>query len=175
MSPKKTELKKIEALKKLKSLMPQNLKLKKISINPSNVIEETKTKFNNFYTNLKKEKEKQRKKLEKKRKLDEKKELIREKKEAQKNKLNKLKEEKRQILAQKKLVIENEKQLRKNEEIRRKQAMVFQTPILLRRNVKANMDFVSTVNNKDVKIDIKSILKRVGLEGYDDKPARLLS
>ena len=62
-----------------------------------------------------------------------------------------------------------------NEEIRRKQAMVFQTPILLRRNVKANMDFVSSVNNKDDKIAIKSILKRVGLEGYDDKPARLLS
>ena len=62
-----------------------------------------------------------------------------------------------------------------NEEIRRKQAMVFQTPILLRRNVKANMDFVSSVNNKDGKIAIKSILKRVGLEGYDDKPARLLS
>ena len=62
-----------------------------------------------------------------------------------------------------------------NEEIRRKQAMVFQTPILLRRNVKANMSFVSSVNNKDGNIDIKSILKRVGLEGYDDKPARLLS
>ena len=62
-----------------------------------------------------------------------------------------------------------------NEEIRRKQAMVFQTPILLRRNVKANMSFVSSVNNKDGNIDIKGILKRVGLEGYDDKPARLLS
>ena len=39
----------------------------------------------------------------------------------------------------------------------------------------ANMSFVSSVNNKDGNIDIKSILKRVGLEGYDDKPARLLS
>ena len=37
------------------------------------------------------------------------------------------------------------------------------------------MSFVSSVNNKDGNIDIKGILKRVGLEGYDNKPARLLS
>ena len=62
-----------------------------------------------------------------------------------------------------------------NDEIRNKQAMVFQTPTLLRRNVKSNMDFVSYVKNKNGKLVIKNILKRVGLEGYDDKPARLLS
>ncbi len=62
-----------------------------------------------------------------------------------------------------------------NDEIRNKQAMVFQTPTLLRRNVKSNMDFVSNVKNKNGKLVIKKILKRVGLEGYDDKPARLLS
>ncbi len=62
-----------------------------------------------------------------------------------------------------------------NDEIRNKQAMVFQTPTLLRRNVKSNMDFVSNVKNKNGKLIIKNILKRVGLEGYDDKPARLLS
>ena len=62
-----------------------------------------------------------------------------------------------------------------NDEIRNKQAMVFQTPTLLRRNVKSNMDFVSNVKNKNGKLVIKNILKRVGLEGYDDKPARLLS
>ncbi len=53
--------------------------------------------------------------------------------------------------------------------------MVFQTPTLLRRNVIANMDFVSNVINKDNKILIKNILRRVGLDSYDDKPARLLS
>ena len=62
-----------------------------------------------------------------------------------------------------------------NEEIRKKQAMVFQTPTLLRRNVIANMDFVSNVINKDNKILITNILRRVGLDSYDDKPARLLS
>jgi tungstate transport system ATP-binding protein len=62
-----------------------------------------------------------------------------------------------------------------NDEIRNKQAMVFQTPTLLRRNVKSNMDFVSNVKNKNGKLIIKNILKRVGLEGYDNKPARLLS
>ena len=62
-----------------------------------------------------------------------------------------------------------------NEEIRRKQALVFQTPTLLRRNVKSNMDFVSSLRNKDSKELIKENLKRVGLEGYDEKPARLLS
>ena len=61
------------------------------------------------------------------------------------------------------------------DEIRNKQAMVFQTPTLLRRNVKSNMDFVSNVKNKNGKLIIKNILKRVGLEGYDNKPARLLS
>ena len=62
-----------------------------------------------------------------------------------------------------------------NKEIRRKQALVFQTPTLLRRNVKSNMDFVSSLRNKDSKELIKENLKRVGLEGYDEKPARLLS
>lgn len=62
-----------------------------------------------------------------------------------------------------------------NQEIRKKQALVFQTPTLLRRNVKSNMDFVSSLRNKDSKELIKENLKRVGLEGYDEKPARLLS
>ena len=62
-----------------------------------------------------------------------------------------------------------------NVEIRKKQAMVFQSPTLLRRNVIANMDFVSNVINKNNKILIKNILRRVGLDSYDDKPARLLS
>ena len=66
-------------------------------------------------------------------------------------------------------------QIGNNQEIRKKQALVFQTPILLRRNVRANLDFVSSVHTKDVSVFIKNILKRVGLDGYDEKPARLLS
>ena len=66
-------------------------------------------------------------------------------------------------------------QIGNNQEIRKKQALVFQTPILLRRNVRANMDFVSSVHKKDVSRFIKNILKRVGLEGCEEKPARLLS
>ena len=65
MSPKKIE-KKIMGLKSLKSLVPDNLKLKKIKINPVNVIEDTKNKIGNFYTNLKKEREKEKKKISEK-------------------------------------------------------------------------------------------------------------
>ena len=62
-----------------------------------------------------------------------------------------------------------------NEEIRKQQAMVFQTPVLLRRTVIANMEFVSNLHNKEGNLFLKKILKKVGLEGYDKKPARLLS
>ena len=50
-------------------------------------------------------------------------------------------------------------QIGNNQEIRKKQALVFQTPILLRRNVRANMDFVSSVHTKDVSKFIENILK----------------
>tara|TARA_B110001450_G_scaffold245500_1_gene258589 strand:- start:579 stop:1313 length:735 start_codon:yes stop_codon:yes gene_type:complete len=62
-----------------------------------------------------------------------------------------------------------------NEEIRKQQAMVFQTPVLLRRTVIANMEFVSNLHNKEGNLFLKKILKKVGLEGYDKKSARLLS
>ena len=62
-----------------------------------------------------------------------------------------------------------------NEEIRKQQAMVFQTPVLLRRTVIANMEFVSNLHNKEGTLFLKKILKKVGLEGYDKKSARLLS
>ena len=61
------------------------------------------------------------------------------------------------------------------EEIRKQQAMVFQTPVLLRRTVIANMEFVSNLHNKEGNLFLKKILKKVGLEGYDKKSARLLS
>ena len=62
-----------------------------------------------------------------------------------------------------------------NQEIREQQAMVFQTPVLLRRTVMANMQFVSNLRNKESNRLLKNILNKVGLEGYEKKPARLLS
>ncbi len=103
-----------QRIKNIQSLVTKNLDLTKIKVSPLNVIQETKDKIGNFYTNLKKEREKEKKRLEKKRKLNEQKELQRQKKQAQKDKLDKIKEEKRQILAQQKLIIENDKQVRKN-------------------------------------------------------------
>ena len=120
MSPKKKSSKKNLGLGNIQSLVPKNLKLDKLKINPIGVIKDTKNKLGNFYINLKKEREKEKKRLENKRKLDEIRELQKQKKQAQKEKLDKIKEEKRQILAQQKLIIDNEKQVRKNEEKRRK-------------------------------------------------------
>ena len=60
-------------------------------------------------------------------------------------------------------------------DIRKKQAMVFQSPTLLRRTVLGNMEFVNSINKNSNIIDLKYILKKVGLEAYNDKPARLLS
>ena len=62
-----------------------------------------------------------------------------------------------------------------DENIRKHQAMVFQTAVLLRRTVLGNMEFINSLNNKTSSLDVISILKKVGLEYYMDKPARLLS
>ena len=94
MSPKKNN-KKNKALKNIHSLLPKNLGLNKIKINPVNVIEDTKNKIDNFYTNFKKERQKEKIKLEKKRKLDEKKEIEKQKKQAQKERLDKIRDEKK--------------------------------------------------------------------------------
>ena len=72
MSPKKIIRKKM-GIKDIKSIVPENLN--KIKVNPFNVIDNAKDKINNFYTNLKKQREKEKRRLEKKRYLDEKKEL----------------------------------------------------------------------------------------------------
>ena len=80
MSPKIVERKKNKALKKIQTFVPKNLNIKKIKINPINIIENTKNKIGGYYTNLKKEREKQKIKLQKKRLLDEKKELHQQKK-----------------------------------------------------------------------------------------------
>ena len=65
MSPKK----KNTGLKKIQSLVPKNLNLRKFKVNPTNVIEETKNKIGNFYTKLKLEKEKEKKRQEKREKM----------------------------------------------------------------------------------------------------------
>jgi len=62
-----------------------------------------------------------------------------------------------------------------NQEIRKQQAMVFQNPVLLRRTVIANLQFISNLRNKENNRLLKKILSKVGLEGYEKKPARLLS
>ena len=92
-------------------------------------LEGTKKKIGNFYSNYKKEKEREEIRAEKNRKLDEKRELLRQKKQEQKERLDKLKEEKRQIIAQRKLVTDNEKQVRKNEE--KKRHVLFKTILSL--------------------------------------------
>ena len=65
--------------------------------------------------------------------------------------------------------------MQNNQEIREQQAMVFQTPVLLRRTVMANMQFVSNLRNKKSSQLLKNLLDKVGLEGSEEKPARLLS
>ena len=64
MSPfkKKNKL----GIKKIKSLISSEINLEKIKVNPINVIDKAKNKFSNFYSNLKKEREKEKKRLEKK-------------------------------------------------------------------------------------------------------------
>ena len=65
--------------------------------------------------------------------------------------------------------------IQNNQEIREQQAMVFQTPVLLRRTVMANMQFVLNLRNRESNQLLKNILDKVGLEGYEKKSARLLS
>jgi len=65
--------------------------------------------------------------------------------------------------------------MEKNQEIRKQQALVFQNPVLLRRTVMANIQFVLNLRNRESNQLLKNILDKVGLEGYEKKSARLLS
>ena len=59
--------------------------------------------------------------------------------------------------------------------VRRLQAMVFQTPTLLRRSVLSNMVFVNSINGE---VDItycKRLLNLLGLKAFQSYPAHLLS
>ncbi|MDC1133871.1 ATP-binding cassette domain-containing protein [Alphaproteobacteria bacterium] len=62
-----------------------------------------------------------------------------------------------------------------DEDIRKKQALVFQSPVLLRRTVLSNMEFISAIRKQTNYLDIGLLLRKVGLENYSDMPARLLS
>ena len=66
MKLKKIQKKKSLDLKKVTTLVTKKIKIDKIKINPSNIIEDTKNKIGNFYTSLKKERKKEKKKLQKK-------------------------------------------------------------------------------------------------------------
>ncbi len=58
-------------------------------------------------------------------------------------------------------------------EITRRQALVFQKPVLLRRSVSANIDFVLKARKSTA--DRDALLSRVGLTAKARQPARLLS
>ncbi len=60
-------------------------------------------------------------------------------------------------------------------EIRKRQAMVFQRPVLLRRTVAANIDFVLGLRVGVDKQRRREILEMVGLADRERQPARLLS
>jgi len=59
--------------------------------------------------------------------------------------------------------------------LRRRQAMVFQRPVLLRRSVAANVDFVLGLRGKPARDRRDALLDHVGLLHLADQPARLLS
>ncbi len=60
-------------------------------------------------------------------------------------------------------------------EIRKRQAMVFQRPVLLRRSVAANIDFALRLRGRADKARRREILEMVGLAERERQPARLLS
>ena len=57
--------------------------------------------------------------------------------------------------------------------VRRQQALVFQKPVLLRRSVAANLDFV--LRGKNIAARREAVLNHVGLAGHAAQAARLLS
>ncbi len=59
--------------------------------------------------------------------------------------------------------------------VRKRQAMVFQRPVLLRRSVAANIDFVLRLSGRVHKARRREILAMVGLAERERQPARLLS
>jgi len=65
---------------------------------------------------------------------------------------------------------------RPDEAVRRRQAMVFQRPVLLRRSVRANLEFVRKQDGRAIDpARTEALLERVGLAGFGPRPARRLS
>ena len=62
-----------------------------------------------------------------------------------------------------------------DDQLRARQAMVFQRPVLLRRSVAANLDFVLGLRGKADSARRDILLERVGLQDKSGQPARLLS
>jgi tungstate transport system ATP-binding protein len=62
-----------------------------------------------------------------------------------------------------------------DEELRKRQAMVFQRPVLLRRSVAANIQFVLRLRGAAMSERTREILEEVGLAAQAGQPARLLS
>jgi tungstate transport system ATP-binding protein len=62
-----------------------------------------------------------------------------------------------------------------DDELRRRQAMVFQRPVLLRRSVAANVDFVLGLRGNATPERTMALLDEVGLADRAAQPARLLS
>jgi len=59
--------------------------------------------------------------------------------------------------------------------VRRHQSLVFQRPVLLRRSVAANLEFVLKLRGRVDPDAVRAILRHVGLEAQAGQPARLLS
>tara|TARA_R110001592_G_scaffold129761_4_gene342480 strand:+ start:3492 stop:4262 length:771 start_codon:yes stop_codon:yes gene_type:complete len=62
-----------------------------------------------------------------------------------------------------------------DEAVRRRQAMVFQRAVMLRRSVAANIDFVLRLRGRADPARRREILDHAGLAAHADQPARLLS
>jgi len=62
-----------------------------------------------------------------------------------------------------------------DQETRKRQAMVFHTPVLLRRSVEANISFVLSLADEPSGVNPREVLEMVGLGAHASKPARLLS
>jgi len=62
-----------------------------------------------------------------------------------------------------------------DEATRKRQAMVFQTPVLLRRSAAANIDFVLKLHGSPAPREVEEILQMAGLADKARQPARLLS
>jgi tungstate transport system ATP-binding protein len=62
-----------------------------------------------------------------------------------------------------------------SDRVRKRQALVFQKPVLMRRTVAANIDFVLAARGRRDRARRDELLRHVGLAGHATQPARLLS